>query len=109
MYWRDIPSRVIARSRRETAAAKLSDRFQRAIRRAAMRAGKGSSDPYLSEWRREAASCGKDLQAAVAEAVERLEQRYSDEMLERMVKANGLGCTSFPAPPTSPGTEQTCM
>ncbi len=74
-----------------------------------MRAGKGSSDPYLSEWRREAASCGKDLQAAVAEAVERLEQRYSDAMLERMVKAKGLDCASFPVPPTSPGTEQTWL
>ena len=34
---------------------KLSARFHEAIDRADMRAGKGGSDAYLSEWRRESA------------------------------------------------------
>ncbi|MGI9336329.1 MAG: virulence factor, partial [Gammaproteobacteria bacterium] len=61
VYWRDIPAQVIAKRGRETAKAKLAARFQEAIDRAAMRAGKGSSDKYLEDWRRGAAKCGGDL------------------------------------------------
>ena len=64
VYWRDIPSQVIAKKGRSTSKVQLSQRFQEAIDRAAMRAGKGSSDAYLSEWRREASTCGEDLETA---------------------------------------------
>ena len=54
---------------RETAKVQLSQRFQEAVDRAAMRAGKGSSDAYLADWQRNARPCGDDLQAeANAEA-----------------------------------------
>ena len=52
VYWRDIPAQVIVQSGRKREKILLSSRFQKAIDRAAMRAGKGSSDAYLSEWRR---------------------------------------------------------
>ncbi len=53
---------------RETAKAKLSDRFQEAVDRAAMRAGKGSSDLYLAEWKRSAATpCGDDIEQEAAD------------------------------------------
>ena len=47
-YWRDIPSQVIAKKGRTASKVRLGQRFQEAIDRAAMRAGKGSSDAYLS-------------------------------------------------------------
>ena len=50
--WRDIPSQVIVKQGRETAKVPLSQRFQEAVDRAAMRAGRGSSDLYLAEWKR---------------------------------------------------------
>ena len=50
--WRDIPAQVIVKRGRETAKVQLSARFQEAVDRAAMRAGKGSSDAYLADWRR---------------------------------------------------------
>ena len=50
--WRDIPSQVIVQRGRRREKVQLSRRFQEAIDRAAMRAGKGGSDAYLSEWRR---------------------------------------------------------
>ncbi len=53
VYWRDIPAQVIGKAGRRTVRQQLSQRFQEAIDRAAMRAGRGSSDLYLSEWRRE--------------------------------------------------------
>jgi hypothetical protein len=54
IYWRDIPAQVLARTGRRSAFEKeLAPRFQKAIDRAAMRAGCGSSDKYLgySAWR----------------------------------------------------------
>ena len=61
--WRDIPAQVIVKRGRETAKVQLSQRFQEAVDRAAMRAGKGSSDAYLADWQRSAPRpCGEDLQ-----------------------------------------------
>jgi len=89
--WRDIPAQVVVRRGRETAKAKLADRFQEAIDRAAMRAGKGSSDLYLAEWKRsDPTPCGDDIEQAAAAEARRIEERYSDEDLERLVRAKGL-------------------
>jgi hypothetical protein len=89
--WRDIPAQVIAKRGRETAKIQLSQRFQEAVDRAAMRAGKGSSDAYLADWRRsEPRPCGEDLQAEAAAEAARLEARFTDADLERMIRAKGL-------------------
>ena len=101
--WRDIPAQVVGRKGRETAKAPLSPRFQEAVDRAAMRAGRGTSNAYLADWRRSPPRpCGEDITAEVAAETARLEARYTDEHLERMVKANGLDPD---APPD--GTEST--
>ena len=91
VYWRDIPSQVMGRKGRETTCkVQLSQRFQEAIDRAAMRAGKGSSTAYIEEWRRESLECAGDLESAVQAEVERLEAAFGDDLLERMVKAGGV-------------------
>ncbi len=88
--WRDIPSQVIVKRGRETAKVPLTARFQEAIDRAAMRAGKGSSEAYIADWQRSAPfACGEDLQQEAATAAAQLEARYSDELLERMIRAKG--------------------
>ena len=90
IYWRDIPSQVLAQSGRTREKVHLSQRFQEAIDRAAMRAGKGSSDAYLSEWRREASACeGGDLQAIAEIEAQRLESEYSDERLLELIRGHG--------------------
>ncbi len=48
IYWRDIPAQVLAQRGRVRQKVHLSERFQEAIDRAAMRVGKGSSDAYIS-------------------------------------------------------------
>jgi hypothetical protein len=89
--WRDIPAQVIVKRGRETAKVQLSQRFQEAVDRAAMRAGKGSSDAYLADWQRSAPRpCGEDLQAEAALEAARLEAQYSDESLERLIRAKGV-------------------
>ena len=89
--WRDIPAQVIVRRGRETAKVRLTDRFHEASDRAAMRAGKGSSDLYLAEWKRSSATpCGDDIEQEAAAEASRIEARYSDDELERLVRAKGL-------------------
>ena len=89
--WRDIPAQVIVKRGRDTAKVQLSARFQEAVDRAAMRAGKGSSEAYLADWKRsEPRPCGEDLQAEAAAEAARLESRFSDEDLEKLIRAKGL-------------------
>lgn len=90
VYWRDIPAQVMAKQGRKTVKRMLSQRFQEAVDRAAMRAGKGSSDAYLAEWRRERRKCDGDLEAAVKTETERVEQSYSDERLQQLIRAKGV-------------------
>ena len=44
IYWRDIPAQVVGREGRTNVKKVLASRFAEAIDRAAMRAGRGSSD-----------------------------------------------------------------
>lgn len=88
--WRDIPAQVIAKRGRETVKVQLSARFQEAVDRAAMRAGKGTSDAYLADWRRTPRACGDDLAAEAAAEAARLEARYGDADLERVIRAKGI-------------------
>ena len=101
--WRDIPAQVVVKRGRETAKVQLSQRFQEAVDRAAMRAGKGSSDAYLADWQRNARPCGDDLRAEADAEAARLEAQYSDEDLERLIRAKGLAAP--PDAPTAPPAE----
>jgi hypothetical protein len=89
--WRDIPAQVIAKRGRETAKVILPHRFQEAVDRAAMRAGKGSSDAYLADWQRSVPrACSDDLHAEAAAEAARLEAIYTDDALERLIRAKGV-------------------
>ena len=90
IYWRDIPAQVVGRAGRKGGFKKeLEPRFAKAIDRAAMRAGRGSSDAYLEDWRRESEAVSGDLEAAVNERVALLESQFDDAFLESVVKAGG--------------------
>jgi hypothetical protein len=89
IYWRDIPAQVIGQQGRKRHKQELSSRFATAIDRAAMRAGRGSSDAYLEDWRRESHRCEGDAEQAVNEELARLEARFPDDFLEKVVKAGG--------------------
>ena len=91
VYWRDIPAQVIAKAGRRNAKIQLSERFEKAIDRAAMRAKLTGTDAYLEHWRRGTpADCGDDLEAEAAAAARRLENDYDDARLAGLVAAGGL-------------------
>ena len=89
IFWRDIPAQVIGQKGRVRHKRILEQRFAAAIDRAAMRAGRGSSDKYLEDWRRESRPFEGDMEETVAEQVKVLEAAFPDALLETIVKAGG--------------------
>lgn len=90
IYWRDIPAQVLVRAGRKNSVKKeLEPRFAKAIDRAAMRAGRGSSDAYMADWRRESEDVDGDFETLVNERVAMLEAQFDNEFLEKVVKAGG--------------------
>ena len=90
IWWRAIPAQVVAKSGRTTGRVQLSSRFQEAIDMAATRVGLIGTDDYLAEWHRESRPCGDDLDAEAAAEAGRLEQTYTDELLDTLVRGGGL-------------------
>lgn len=96
--WRDIPAQVIAKAGRKAAKRQLSDRFQEAIDRAAMRHDLRETDAYLAEWRRiPLGPCGDDLEAEAEAASVRIEADHSADRLRALV-ANGGRAEASPSP-----------
>ena len=94
IYWRDIPSQILIQSGRIRKNRMLTHRFQEAIDRAAMRAGKGSSNAYISEWKRESEKYDsdipqKDIEEILTQEILSIEARYSDNDLLNLVRNHG--------------------
>jgi len=89
IYWRDIPAQVTATGGGESARSELSERFQKAIDAAAMKADLVEADAYLEEWNQQARPCGDDLEAEVASEVARLEAAYDRDALLQLTRAGG--------------------
>ncbi len=90
IYWRDIPAQVNAKEGRKRSKKLLPTRFQEAIDRAAMRAKKSDADAYLDDWRRENQSMQGDMDDLVAQVANSLENEYTEEILEAIVRNKGL-------------------
>jgi Virulence factor len=90
VYWRDIPSQVIARSGRANEKRLLPDRFQEAIDMAAMRDNASGSDAYLADWRRtDPIECGEDLAAEAEQAARELEASFDKDRLKALIGNGG--------------------
>ena len=97
VYWRDIPAQVLIKRGRERGKYLLAHRFQAAIDRAAMRAGKGGSDAYLDEWRRVTVAVpdeGANAQALAEQLGAAIEAEYSDDQLAALVANKGFELTT---------------
>ena len=90
VYWRDIPAQVMAGRGRRVAKLQLSERFEQAIDRAAMRSGAAGTDAYLGEWRKvpEGERDGTDAEAAAAHAAA-LEAAWTPDRLRDAALAGG--------------------
>ena len=89
IYWRDIPAQVTAKGEAGSARVQLSDRFQKAIDAAAMKAGLVEMELYLEEWHQTTRPCADDLEAEVAAEAARLETAYPRDVLLRLTRSGG--------------------
>lgn len=92
VYWRDIPSQVILKKGRLKGKALLSEKFQEAIDKAAIRAGKAGTDDYVAEWHRVTSEVevGADLDESARQEVALLEAQFPTEVLEQVIRNDGL-------------------
>ncbi|RMD48444.1 MAG: hypothetical protein D6832_03925 [Alphaproteobacteria bacterium] len=97
--WRDIPAQVIVGKGRRAAKVQLSERFEKAIDRCAMRVGARGTDAYLAEWRRErVGETDTDPHEAARALAERLEAEYDDARLRALIEAGGRESSAAGAP-----------
>ncbi len=88
--WRDIPAQVNGGSGENRVQRILPRRFQRAIDRAAMVAGKTQASQYVGEWRRTVipGDAADPESAAMAVATE-LEEAFPRQRLDEFVRTGG--------------------
>jgi hypothetical protein len=90
VYWRDIPAQVIVGKGRRGAKKQLSERFEQAIDRCAMRIGAKDADAYLAEWRKAAPYEVEGEQDEVAASVAaQLETEFDTERLKTLIANEG--------------------
>ncbi len=90
VYWRDIPAQVIVGKGRRATKIQLSERFEQAIDRCAMKVGAKDADAYLAEWRKAAAVEVDGDQEAVAQSeATRLETEFDTERLKALIANDG--------------------
>jgi hypothetical protein len=90
VYWRDIPAQIIVGKGRGGTKVQLSERFEQAIDRAAMKTGAAGTDEYLAEWRKAPpfAVEGTPEEIAAAEAA-RIEATYDKDRLKSLIDNGG--------------------
>ena len=90
VYWRDIPAQVIVGKGRRGTKVQLSERFEQAIDRAAMKVGAKDADAYLAEWRKATpfSADGADADVA-AETAAKLESEYDTDRLKALIANEG--------------------
>jgi hypothetical protein len=90
VYWRDIPAQVIVGKGRRGSKVQLTERFEQAIDRCAMKVGARDTDSYLAEWRKAAPYEVEGDQDAVAKAeAARLEAEYDTARLKALIDSEG--------------------
>jgi hypothetical protein len=90
IYWRDIPAQVMVGRGRKAAKRVLSERFEQAIDRAAMKVGARDSDAYLEEWRRDVVDrTTDDANVRADEEAARLEKHYDMARLKALIDNEG--------------------
>ena len=90
VYWRDIPAQVIVGKGRRGTKMPLSERFEQAIDRAAMKSGAAESDAYLEGFHKADPFPVEGIDDEVAAAqVARIEEEYDQTRLKELIANNG--------------------
>jgi hypothetical protein len=91
--WRDIPAQVNGGAGENKHQRILPQRFQGAIDRAAMKAGKKTAGDYVAEWRRLSVRLPPDFdgdfESAVAAEAARIEAEFDAARLKLWIETGG--------------------
>lgn len=98
--WRDIPAQVNGTSGDQKVQVELPPRFQKAIDRAAMVAGKKDANSYIAEMGAETRTAGDDVEAEVAQLVHEIEADFTLERLNEFVRTGGFNPDTTDQTPT---------
>ena len=103
IMWRDIPAQINGRVGDEKHQVILAHRFQKAIDRAAMVAGKKTAQEYVGEWRRTSYPVtGDDIVTIVEETAASIEREFTNERLHVLVDNGGWDPASPEHVPVTP-------
>lgn len=90
VYWRDIPAQVIVGKGRRASKVQLTERFEQAIDRAAMKVGAAGTDDYLAQWRRaDAFAVEGDADQIAADQAARLETEFDKDRIIQLIDNDG--------------------
>ena len=96
IYWRDIPGRVVIRQGRSSTRLNLSARFMHAIERAAYRLKKKQADAMFEPWHDVDQPVTGDIRQQAQSLLQQLEEQYTEEVLENLIRASGIDETRQP-------------
>ena len=97
IYWRDIPAQVSVGARSSGEKILLHARFQHAIDRAAVVAGKTDTESYVAEWRRTTRPLVGEPRVEARREAAQIEAEYSKDRLEALVGEGGIETRDEPS------------
>ena len=87
--WRDIPAQLLIGSGRKAIKCKLSEKFEKAIDRCAMKIGAKDSQSYLDGWQKKTVSLNSNSTNSIELEAEKMERYYTTEKLKTLILNDG--------------------
>ena len=90
IYWRDIPTQIVAGRGRKAIKQQLADRFMVAVDKAAMSDGATNADAYLEDWRKVPRAVSQDdVKSALEQLANQIENDYPASRLAELARQGG--------------------
>ena len=89
VYWRDIPAQLIEGKGRKAKKIKLSERFEMAIDRCAMKVGAKDSESYIKDWKKVWFHFQEGSGASLEKEAEKIEVEFTNDKLKSLIDNSG--------------------
>jgi|MGYP000120580558 hypothetical protein len=89
VFWRDIPAQLLIGSGRKATKLKLSEKFEKAIDRCAMKVGAKDSQSYLDDWQKKTVPLDPTNTNSIELEAEKMEKYYTTEKLKALILNDG--------------------